>query len=150
MNTTVLAILPLVLGTTVGLVTPMNKAWYTTLQKPSWNPPSWVFGPVWTVLYVLMGLSARRIALKTGGVMSLPMLLFALQLALNLAWSPVFFGRQDPHTALVILWVLLGTAVATTWIFWKLDGVAGALLLPYLAWLCVALSLNTWIARHNG
>jgi benzodiazapine receptor len=144
-----LAILPLVLGLGVGAATPMNKEWYATLQKPPWNPPSWVFGPVWTILYLLMGFAARRIALQ-GGYLSLPMLLFSVQLALNLAWSPVFFGSKDPNKALTILWVLVGTVVATVVAFWKIDTVAGVMLLPYLAWLLVALSLNRWIVKKNN
>jgi tryptophan-rich sensory protein len=95
-----------------------------------------------------MGFAARRLVLKTG-LLSLPMLLFAVQLGLNLAWSPVFFGQKDPSKALVILWVLLGTAVATLITFWRVDRVAGLMLLPYLAWLLVALSLNQWIVNKN-
>lgn len=142
------AIAPLVLGLGVGAATPMNKEWYATLQKPPWNPPSWVFGPVWTVLYILMGLAARRIVFQAG-LVSLPMLLFTVQLALNLAWSPIFFGSKDPQKALVILWVLLGTVVATITVFWRMDTAAGLMLLPYLAWLLVALSLNQWIVKKN-
>lgn len=142
------AILPLVLGLGVGAATPMNKEWYATLQKPQWNPPGWVFGPVWTILYLLMGFSARRIALQAGYV-SLPMLLFALQLALNLTWSPVFFGAKDPQKALLILWVLLGTLIATIVAFWRVDTIAGVMLVPYLAWVLVALSINRWIAKRT-
>lgn len=145
----VVAFLPLVLGLGVGVVTPMNKEWYATLDKAPWTPPGWVFGPVWTVLYLLMGLAARKIVLKTGWV-TVPMLLFFLQLGLNLAWSPVFFGRKDPETAERILWVLLAAAMGTFVTFYRIDTSAGLLLVPYLVWLLVALSMNVWIVRNKS
>ena len=146
-----LAALPVVAGSTVGATTRFDREWYASLPRPAWTPPSWAFGPVWTVLYVLMGLAARRVVLASGGsgrvLPMLPMLLFALQLALNLAWTPVFFGQKNPAKAMTILWCLLGAAIATTVAFWRVDAVAGAMLVPYLAWLGVAAALNYSIIR---
>jgi tryptophan-rich sensory protein len=139
---------PLVLGLGVGALTPMHPEWYATLQKPSWNPPGWVFGPVWTALYLLMGLAARRVVRRTG-LLTLPMLLFAIQLGLNVAWSPVFFGQKKPREALVLLGLIVGTAVATAIAFGRVDRTAGLLLLPYLAWLALAFSLNRAIVVRN-
>lgn len=145
---TLLTIAPLVLGLGVGAITPMHPEWYATLQKPPWNPPAWVFGPVWTVLYILMGLAARRVATRTG-VYTLPMLLFAVQLGLNVAWSPVFFGQKNPRRALVLLETLVAAAIATAISFGRLDATAGWLLVPYLAWLALAFSLNRSIVERN-
>lgn len=145
---TAVAIAPLVLGLGVGALTPMHREWYATLAKASWNPPGWVFGPAWTVLYLLMGLAARRVVARVG-LLSWPMLLFAVQLGLNLAWSPVFFGQKNPRRALAILWVLVGAAGLAAAMFWRVDRTAGVLLVPYLAWLLLALSLNRAIVALN-
>ncbi len=148
MATTAVTIAPLVLGLGVGALTPMHPEWYATLQKPAWNPPGWVFGPVWTVLYLLMGLAARRVVQRSG-LLTLPMLLFAIQLGLNVAWSPVFFGQKKPRRALVLLGLLVVAALATAVTFGRVDRTAGWLLVPYLAWLALALSLNAAIVQKN-
>lgn len=148
MKDLVLGACPLVAGLLVAATTPMDTAWYNTLPKPSWTPPSWVFGPVWTVLYILMGVAAVRVVGKTpGGIWSWPMLLFWIQLALNVAWTPVFFGQKRPDTALKIMWWLCVTAAATTYLFWTVDHTAGALLLPYVLWLSVASALNVAVVH---
>ena len=150
MKTTALGVaaVPLILGLGIGAVTPMHPEWYKTLNKPSWNPPGWVFGPVWTVLYLLMGLAARRVVLRAG-LLTWPMLAFAVQLALNVAWSPVFFGQKNPKRALGILGSLVAAAALTTVLFWRVDRTAGLMLLPYMAWLALALSLNREIVVRN-
>jgi tryptophan-rich sensory protein len=148
MTETVIAALPLVLGLGVGAVTPMHPEWYATLAKPSWNPPGWVFGPVWTVLYVLMGLAARRVFLRTGPNAA-AMLLFAIQLGLNIAWSPVFFGQKNPRRALLILGLLVVAALATTVAFATVDRAAAWMLAPYLVWLLLAYSLNRAVVEKN-
>lgn len=135
---------PLFLGLLVSFLTPINSAWYASLDKPPWTPPSWVFGPVWTVLYILMGFAAQRV-LSIGGSLRM----FSLQLVLNLAWSPIFFGAKNPEAALVILYLLNVTALLTTHSFWKTDRIAGMMMLPYIAWLGVATSLNTWISKSS-
>jgi benzodiazapine receptor len=124
--------------------------WYPALLKPSWNPPAWVFGPVWTVLYLMMAIAAwlvwRRRGFKQGaGALGI----FALQLALNAAWSPLFFGLRNPLAGLVdivLLWVaILATVVA----FWRISRLAGALLMPYWLWVSFATALNFTIWRLN-
>jgi tryptophan-rich sensory protein len=125
-------------------------SWYDTLDKPSFNPPGAVFAPVWTTLYLVMGVAAwlvwrhpdsarRRIALQ----------LFAAQLALNALWSPLFFGAERPGWALAEIVVLLVAVATTLVLFLRVDRVAGLLLVPYLAWVAFATVLNASIAAMN-
>lgn len=124
--------------------------WYQEIEKPIFTPPAWVFGPVWTILYVSMAVAAWRVWRKTGlREGRWPLGLFAAQLALNLAWSFIFFGAREPGWALIdliVLWVLIAM---TTSAFWKLDTWAGVLLLPYLVWVSFAGMLNAAIVRLN-
>lgn len=145
-----IASVPVILGLGVSAVTPMNQPWYASLDKAPWNPPSWVFGPVWTFLYILMGLAARKIFLARPTPPLWVWGLFGLQLALNIAWSPVFFGAKNPRAAWQILVLLVGAALATTIAFWRIDASAGAFLVPYMVWLLLALSLNTYIIKNNN
>ncbi len=127
---------------------PQLRAWYPSLRKPSWNPPNGVFGPVWTVLYLAMAIAAWLVWRRSGDVAA-ALVLFAVQLTLNVAWSAVFFGERNVHRALVVI-VALWLAIAATLVaFWPIDPVAGALLLPYLAWVTFASFLNRAIARLN-
>jgi tryptophan-rich sensory protein len=142
---------PLVVGAIGGLVTaPQITSWYRTLEKPSWNPPDAIFGPVWSSLYLLMGVAlvlARRADPERSERVAR---IFGLQLALNLAWSLVFFGRRDIQGGLVVI-VLLWAAIAATIVeFWRKRPLAGALLLPYLAWVTFATVLNAEIWRLNA
>lgn len=117
--------------------------WYGGLAKPAFNPPDWVFGPVWTVLYLLMALAAWRVWCRRGaqrGAMALAA--WGVQLALNLCWSILFFGARMIGAALVEIVVLLAAIVATTVLFWRIDRLAGALLIPYAAWVAFATVLN--------
>ena len=131
--------------------TPAVPGWYATLQKPSWTPPSWLFAPVWTALYLSMAVAVwlvwRRIGLAAAG---LPVTLFAIQLALNAAWSPVFFGLQMPGPALAVIALLWVAILATVVAFWRAAPIAGWLLLPYLAWVTFAAALNFAIWRLNS
>jgi translocator protein len=129
---------------------PEIPSWYRTLRKPPFNPPAWIFGPVWTVLYLLMAIAAWRITqtpaspLRTAALAA-----FFLQLALNLLWSWVFFRRHALGAALIEI-LLLWTAIAATAIFFaRLDHPAAWLLAPYLAWTAFAALLNTAILRLN-
>lgn len=125
-------------------------AWYDGLAKPSFNPPSWVFGPVWTTLYLLMGVAAWLVWDRQRAAARGALTLFVVQLIANAAWSWLFFGEQNPGLALldiVVLWLLI---LATTIAFWRLHPVAGALLLPYLAWVTFATALNFEIWRLNS
>jgi len=126
--------------------------WYPTLAKPSWTPPSAVFAPVWTALYFLMALAAWLVWRKAGGLAAarLPLALFAVQLALNAAWSILFFGLRMPGLAfgeLVLLWLAI---VATLAAFRQVLPAAGLLLAPYLAWVTFAGALNFALWRLNG
>lgn len=122
----------------------MDLSWYNTLNKPFFNPPSWVFGPAWTILYTLMAISAVLIwkkGLKKKGVKE-ALKIFGIQLALNLAWSPVFFGAHNILLALVIIILMLFYIVKTIRLFSKINKTASYLLYPYLAWVSFATVLN--------
>ena len=124
--------------------------WFAALQKPAWNPPGWIFGPVWTALYTIMAIAAWLVWRRGGFAgQRVALSLFLLQLAFNALWSPLFFGRHQPGLAfvdIVLLWLaLLGTVIA----FWKARPLAGALLLPYLAWVTFASALNFAIWQLN-
>jgi tryptophan-rich sensory protein len=124
--------------------------WYRTLDKPSWNPPDAVFGPVWTTLYALMGIALVLVrrqprdesTARAQGV-------FGLQLALNLAWSFVFFGDRSLRGGLVVITLLWVSILGTIAAFWPVRRAAAALLVPYLAWVSFASLLNAEIARRN-
>jgi len=124
--------------------------WYPTLAKPAFNPPDWIFAPVWTALYFMMAIAAwrvwRRCGLRNAGW---ALSLFALQLGLNLAWSIVFFGMRAVGAALAEIVVLLLAILATTAVFWRRDRAAGMLFLPYAAWVAFAAVLNAAIWRLN-
>jgi tryptophan-rich sensory protein len=124
--------------------------WYADLVKPPWTPPSWVFGPVWTVLYGMMAVAAWLVWIRRHHQpVAVPLTAFALQLVLNATWSPLFFGlhRVDLASAdLVLLW---GVLVVTVWLFLRRCAIAGLLLMPYLLWVTFAAALNFAIWRLN-
>ena len=144
---------PVVIGGLSGFATARGvSTWYPTLVKPSFNPPAWVFGPVWTVLYLMMGVAAYlvwRQGIDVEGV-RVALTVFIVQLALNGLWSILFFGMHSPGWAMVeiiVLWLAIGV---TIWLFWRVVPAAGALLLPYWAWVSFAAVLNTslwWLNR---
>jgi tryptophan-rich sensory protein len=123
--------------------------WYRTLAKPSFNPPAWIFGPVWTALYVLMAVAAWRVWRQFGSVRHPALLLYALQLALNLAWSILFFGLHRPGWALADLLSLLAAVIATMILFGRIDRWAGLCFVPYAMWVAFAGLLNAMIWRLN-
>jgi benzodiazapine receptor len=125
-------------------------SWYDGLRKPSWTPPAWIFGPVWTALYASMAVAAwlvwRRCALAGAWV---PLSLFGLQLTLNLAWTGLFFALRRPGWAfgeILLLWVSI---LATLWAFGRISRLAAGLLIPYLAWVAFAAALNFTLWRLN-
>lgn len=122
--------------------------WYAALNKPAWNPPGWVFGPVWTLLYLLMSTAAWRVWRRTG-LASRPLGWYGIQLVLNAIWTPVFFGAQAIGAALVILLLLLAALLATVNHFRRIDRAAAWLLAPYLAWSGFATFLNFTLWRLN-
>lgn len=125
-------------------------SWYAALSKPSWNPPSWVFGPAWTLLYTLMAVAAWLVWKRGGfGAQRRPLSLYFIQLALNAAWTPVFFGAHQLGAALAVivaLWVFIGLTLLH---FWQVSRTAGLLFVPYLAWVSFATALNFTLWRLN-
>ncbi len=128
--------------------TPNIPNWYAALAKPSWTPPGWLFGPVWSALYLSMAIAAWLVWRK--GNASVPMILFAVQLAFNAAWSWLFFGLQSPGMAFIDIVLLWAAIVATMVVFWQRSPAAGLLFVPYLAWVSFAAVLNWAIWRLNG
>ena len=126
--------------------------WYLTLQKPAFTPPGWLFGPVWTLLYLMMGIALYLIWKRAGAGAEGrgALMLFALQLLLNVAWSAVFFGRQSPLGGLLIIVALWLTLALTIWRFRQISTLAAGLLVPYLAWISFAAVLNFAIWRLNS
>ena len=119
------------------------ETWYATLERPAFAPPDWVFGPVWTTLYALMGAAAWLVWREGGGQdRQVGLGLFAVQLALNFAWSFVFFGQEAILGGLVVIVALLVAIVATMGVFWRVDRRATLLLVPYLLWVAFATYLN--------
>lgn len=121
--------------------------WYRSLSKPGWTPPDWVFPVTWTVLYLLMSISAARIAALPGTGQALA--LWSLQIALNTLWTPVFFGLRRMFAGLVIIAALWLAVAATTLAFWGHDWLAGLMFLPYLVWVTIATALNASVWRLN-
>jgi len=126
------------------------NTWYPTLAKPSFNPPNWVFAPVWSALYFMMAIAAWRIWRKPGPTRARKALvLFCVQLALNLIWSLVFFGLRNIGAALGEIVILLIAILATAAAFWRHDRLAGMLFVPYAAWVSYATVLNAALWRLN-
>ncbi|XP_028178948.1 translocator protein-like isoform X2 [Ostrinia furnacalis] len=131
---------------------PGQKSWYDDLKKAPWNPPKWVFGPAWTVLYSGMGYASYLVYEECGGFVDdavLPLSLYGGQLLLNWSWTPIFFGMKDFKLAFIEISVLSGAALATTIAFFNVNKTAGWLMVPYLAWLGYASSLNYYIWKNN-
>lgn len=128
----------------------MDNGWYARLDQPQFQPPSWMFGVVWTGLYALMGLALAVIwNERPSPARTNALRLFFIQLALNFAWSPVFFGAQMIEIGLMLLIAILVAALFTAKLFRSIRPVAGWLLLPYLLWLCLAVTLNYETGRLN-
>jgi len=126
------------------------SSWYLAINKPSWNPPSWVFGPVWTVLYALMGWAAFLVwKEKSAPFAKAALWLYGIQLILNILWSILFFGLKNPSLAFGEIIILLVFIALTTFLFWKTNSLSGALMLPYLAWVVFACFLNYSIWQLN-
>jgi benzodiazapine receptor len=128
----------------------MPGDWYASLTKPSWNPPGWIFGPVWTALYAMMAVAAWLIW-KRGGFAAQHRLLslFLVQLVLNALWTPLFFGLRQPGLAFAEILLLCAAILATLMAFRPVSRTAAWLLVPYLAWVSFAAVLNGTIWRLN-
>jgi len=131
--------------------TPQIAGWYSTLEKPAFQPPNWIFGPVWTVLYILMGIALflvwRRGIAETKAKVAL--LVFLLQLILNAFWSFAFFGRESPGAGLVVIVALWLGIVATIAAFARVSRAAALILVPYILWVSFAAVLNASIYSLN-
>ncbi len=128
----------------------MPGEWYASLNKPSWNPPACVFGPVWSALYTIMAMAAWLVWQRGGfAAQRRPLALFLTQLALNALWTPLFFGLHQPGIAfaeIILLWLAIACTAAA---FWRVSRVAAGLLVPYLAWVSFAMVLNGTLWKLN-
>ncbi len=141
-----------ILGFVMGAVSNsgFGNAWYDGLAKPTFQPPGWAFGAAWTALYTMLGIALAAILNEPfSNRRQLAIALFAAQLTLNFAWSPVFFALHMIDLALIIIIAMLVLALVTANLFRRLRPVAGWLMLPYLAWLCLATALNYETGRLN-
>ena len=135
-----------------GAVTaPEIDGWYRTLEKPPFNPPDWIFGPVWTLLFLMMAVAAWLVVRAKGSLSAArrEMAYYAAQLALNLGWSVLFFGLRRPGLAFAEIILLMAALGATGLVFYRVRPLAGWLFVPYAAWVGFASVLNGWIALNN-
>ncbi len=127
------------------------KSWYADIKKPSFNPPDWIFGPVWSFLFLLMGVSLYLV--WSGGISGISIkteiIIFVIQLALNILWSILFFGIHSPKLAFVDIVFLWAMILLTVFEFYSINNTAGLLLIPYFLWVSFALILNFEIWKLN-
>ena len=121
--------------------------WYRDLKKPRWTPPDWLFPVAWTTLYLCMAYAAMRVALLPDNAQA--MAFWALQIALNTLWTPVFFGLHRIRAGMVVMVFLWLAVAATTLTFFQMDTVAGVVIFPYLVWVTIAGALNFSVMRLN-
>ena len=131
---------------------PAIPTWYVSLEKPSFNPPNWVFSPVWITLFVLMGISLFLLWRQTleDKKVRIAILFFSIQLILNVSWSGIFFGLKSPSFAfieIILLWIAILLTILTSY---KVSKVAGALLIPYILWVSFAAVLNFFLWNLNA
>ncbi|NWT97183.1 TSPO protein, partial [Urocynchramus pylzowi] len=127
--------------------------WYQTLKKPSWCPPNWMFTPIWGSLYTSMGYGSYLVWKELGGFNEksmVPLGLYAGNLALNWAWTPMFFGAHKLGWGFLILLLTTGTATATAISWYNINRAAAYLMIPYLTWLSLASAVNYWIWKENS
>jgi benzodiazapine receptor len=159
-NTAASILLPVTLGLAVGYTTgSQTQKTYLSLRQPPMRPPPWLFGPVWTVLYGLMGYAAHRATTAGLSLLASPqqaasakqgMTLYTIQLALNLAWMPIFFGAHRPLEATVDIVALLGVNGYLTYVWSSVDEVSAWCQVPYLAWLGFATYLSAGVGYLNN
>jgi tryptophan-rich sensory protein len=123
--------------------------WYKTLEKPTWTPPDWVFPVAWTTLYICMSLAAMRVGMSGHPAAPMALGFWAVQIALNTLWSPVFFGLRRMRAALIVVSVLWLAVAVTLALFLRIDWIAGLLFVPYLLWVTIATALNASVLRRN-
>lgn len=126
--------------------------WYEQINRPSWTPPNWLFPIAWTILYIAIAYAASRIAGAEGlsaSDVGAALGLWAMQIAFNTLWSPIFFGLKRLGSAMVVIGFLWLSVAGTMIAFWSIDAVAGWIFVPYLIWCSYAGALNFWIWRNN-
>jgi benzodiazapine receptor len=143
----------IIVGSIGSLVTyPAIPTWYLYLQKPPFSPPNWLFGPVWTLLFTLMGIAAYLVfkeGLKKPQVKA-ALRMFAIQFVFNVAWSFAFFGARSPSLGLMVILILWFLIVFTLILFKRVNSLAGYLLMPYFLWVSFAMVLNAAVYSLNG
>ena len=125
------------------------SSWYTTLIKPNFSPPAWLFAPVWVLLYFLMGISLYLIWQNKSKDNKKSLIIFGIQLILNVCWSFLFFGLKSPLYGLIDILLLLAAIILTVAFSFKISYYAAILLIPYLAWVCFATILNYSVMSLN-
>lgn len=144
--------IPVVVGAVSGYFTAGSvNGWFTTINKPSFNPPGWLFAPVWTTLYILMGIACYLIWKSSANVADKrrAITLYTIQLTLNFFWSIIFFGAHQPGWALVDIALLWAMIMLTIFSFGKISSTAAWLLVPYICWVSFATVLNFAIWKLN-
>jgi translocator protein len=146
----ILIIICNLIGAMGAIWTSSDGNWYRGINKPSFNPPNWIFGPVWTLLFTLMGISLYLIwTSPSSKIKMIALALFVIQFLFNVAWSYLFFGINKPLWAFVEILILLGFIIATTIYFLRINKIAGYLLIPYILWVGFASILNYSIWKLN-
>ena len=138
-------LVPLIVAAAGGLITVGSvKTWYPGIQKPSFNPPNWLFGPVWSTLFILIGISSYLVWKKRAAILHFPrtIAIYFIQLILNLAWSFLFFYNHLIGAALIEIFALLLVIVINGLVFYRIDKTAGFLFIPYFLWVSFATFLN--------
>lgn len=144
-------VLPFAAGAIGSLATNSEiTTWYADLAKPAFNPPNWIFGPVWSALYLLQGIAFYLVIRQPHRLRGRATVLFLLQLVANTLWSLTFFGAHAPAWALADITILWALIVATIFTFWSIRSVSAVLLIPYLAWVTFATALNIGIIALNS
>lgn len=142
-------LIPLAVGLISGILTKNSMTMYNTLNQPALSPPGWVFPVVWTILYILMGVSSYLIATSPSQKKQEALLLYAIQLFLNFIWSPIFFGLGNYFLAFLVLVLLWYVIVKMIRAFFRIDPTAALLQIPYLLWITFAGYLNLAIIFLN-
>jgi translocator protein len=138
------------IGALGAIWTSSDSSWYRDINKPSFNPPSWIFGPVWTLLFTLMGISLYLVwTSSSSNIKLMALTLFIIQFFFNIAWSYLFFGLNKPSWSFIEILFLLGFIFLTAFYFFKVNKTAGYLLIPYFLWVSFASLLNYSIWRLN-
>jgi len=123
--------------------------WYAYLNKPSFSPPNWLFGPAWLVLYLLMGVALYLNWIKKTKQAKFNVRLFFIHLFFNLIWTPIFFGAKNLFLALIVIVIIWALIVVMIFKFWKVNKVSSLLLIPYLLWVSFATTLNYFVWKLN-